>query len=88
MTEFETFKPFFDAMIKEMQRHDSKKGDSWKREWVSLDGADLMNEHLDDSLGRCFLRFLRNPFRVDELLDIANLCAMRWLRTCKEKAIE
>lgn len=30
MTVFMDFRPFFDAMVKEMRRHDSEKEDSWK----------------------------------------------------------
>lgn len=81
MTEFEDFKPFFEAMIAEMQRHDPEKGDSWKGEWKSLDGEDMINYELNQKLGRCFLKYWRRPEEnLDELIDIANLCGMRWLR--------
>lgn len=81
MTEFDDFKPFFDAMVAEMKRHDHEFDDSWKNPalWVS--------NNLDNKINRCFHHYWRNE-SLDELIDIANLCAMRWIRGCKESAKE
>ena len=89
MTEYEDLEPFFKAMIAEMQRHDHEFGDSWKREWTNLSGEDMVNWHLDQKIGRCFLNYWRNPDeKMGELIDIANLCAMRYLRNSTRSKTE
>lgn len=91
MTDFKDFKPFFDAMIKEMQRHDPKYGDSWKERgfyvsrgrsvadpdrWVDMDN------HLKEQLKNAVGEYFEGEFPEDppQLIDIANICAMMWLR--------
>ena len=74
MTTFEDMKPFFDLMLKEMQRHDSEQGDSWKS------NSDKMDRRLDRLIRWAVDTYF---YRHDpsQLEDIANLCAMRRLRS-------
>jgi len=86
MTEFKDFKPFFDAMIAEMKRHDPEEGDSWRD-----DKLEIMINSPDNTISipmdECLKMRLEHAFEsytatgsLDELVDIANLCAMLWLR--------
>ena len=61
-----------------MQRHDWEFGDSWKNMalWVT--------KNLDEKIACCFLRYWQTE-SLDELVDLANLCAMRWIRENKAR---
>jgi len=72
----DSFIPFFEAMEAEYERHHPEKGDSWK----TCDRAYLENEVV--RLSQVFVR-THDP---SELIDIANMCAMAWTRSCKESA--
>lgn len=86
MTTHETFRPFFDLMIEEMQRHDPEFGDSWlNQDKVAYDVVDdevmyvSMEEHLDNLLLKATDEYDRTK-ESSQLEDIANICAMRRLR--------
>jgi len=89
MIEFEEFKPFFDAMIEEMQFHYDCKGDSWKDGGFYDDAERYVD--MDDWLRKCLRKEVmeyhksRNPC---ELIDIANFCAMMYLRGSASKEIK
>lgn len=70
------FKPFFDAMVNELARHDKEKGDSWM---ICTD------EFLDNKLADTFNT---RKSDVDQNVDIANVAGFRWLRKhYKDKGI-
>lgn len=92
MTEFEDFKPFFEAMITKMKTHDHDRGDSWREEgfWKDVN-------YRYSSMGRQSRYFEMDPWLLTllkeelveyeaskdpkELLDIANFCAMLYIRS-------
>lgn len=87
----EDLKPFFEAMQAEYMRHYPEKGDSWRDVGFSpsgrIDDWIDMDDHLFREINRVAHRYLtyHNP---DELVDLSNLCAMLWIRTCKETITE
>lgn len=62
---------FYKAMIHEYERHEAEKGDSWKN--CKLD---YLTEHLN-KVGH---RYFKNTANESELIDMANMEAMIWLR--------
>ena len=82
----EDLKPFFEAMQAEYMRHYPQKGDSWKND-VAYFGNDLklsMKIWLDSILQSVFQRY-RESLNPDELVDLANIAAMIWIRTSGER---
>jgi len=71
-------KEFAEVMEKEMQRHDPKKGDSWKS--MPIEGLkDILEGAIED------YRYAGDYWEeMEELIDIANLAMMLWHR-CKEE---
>ena len=65
--------PFFEAMIKEVARHVPEKGDSWKKMKL-YDLEIILSQHVSDWWT------LNKENDMDDLLDMADLCAMVWLR--------
>ncbi len=92
MTEFEDFKPFFEAMIAKMQTHDHDRGDSWKEDGFY---RDINTRYMSEGPHMRF--FKMDPWLLDllkdevkeyeakldpkELLDIANFCGMLYMRS-------
>jgi len=85
MTTFMDFKPFFNAIVREMYRHDSEKGDSWKtcdiehlrkqaltliENYQKLDNPD--DGFVTDNIGDIFID--------DELIDVGAAIGMYWMR--------
>jgi len=97
MTKFEDFKPFFDAMISKMQTQDRNRGDSWRQDgfwkdvnyryssmgvqnrWFEMDPwlLTLLKEELGE---------YERSKEPEELLDIANFCAMIYIRSLESSA--
>lgn len=81
------FIAFFKAMIDEMERHDEKKGSTWKRgqsvQFSRSDGCyadqDVQDKYLDHLLNEAFVDY-KETRRLDQLVDIANFCAMIFCR--------
>ncbi len=85
MTVFMDFRPFFEAMIKKMRAKDAEKGDSWKDEKWTEDFGDVMTEtrSVNGALRTDLRRETQEYFaslNVEELPDIANYCAMLYMR--------
>ena len=79
MSKFCEFMPFIEAMREEYLRHYPEKGDSWKTcdiqyLWKVLDRATQRQDYRVNS--------------IDHLIDIANICAMLWLRTSEKTGEE
>jgi len=74
------FPDFFDAMISEMNRHMVSQGDSWwNDERVHIGDKNYpMGAVLDSKINIAAEDYLKYK-KIDQLIDIANLCAMRWL---------
>ncbi len=92
MTEFEDFKPFFEAMIAKMKTHDHDRGDSWKEDGFYQDintrymseGPSMRWVHMDpwlQGLLKDEQREYERSYDPKELLDIANFCAMLYMRS-------
>ena len=84
-TVFADFRPFFNAMIKKMRANDKKKGDSWKDElWYDpTKWAPNNIKHINNELRASLKKETREYFEslnADELPDIANFCAMLYMR--------
>ena len=77
MTEYEDFEPFFKAMIEKMKSHDHNKGDSWKKREKYM--AYNLREKFWEEFKEC-IEF-NEP---EEFVDLANICAMIWLRAREE----
>jgi len=81
------FPSFYEAMSNEMRRHHGEYGESWKDvgfnknvgarqsmwEWVD------MEVHLDELLKKAVDEYHKTS-SYDQLVDIANICAMIWCR--------
>ena len=88
MTTFMDFRPFFNAMIKKMRAKDEEKGDSWREEHWNTDvpargEARFMQFSVNDILRKELKKETMEYFRsldADELPDIANYCAMLYIR--------
>ena len=73
---FEEFRPFFEKMSLIMAENDYIKGGSWKKlSWVYL--MDRMSVQFED--------MENDPDREDYYANIANYCAMLWLRDSQFK---
>jgi len=90
---FHDFEPFFIEMAKELTRHHPVYGDSWKS-WDFVyygkgkdEYAVPMEEHLDNLLEKAFEEYQTEP-EPTQLVDIANICAMRYLRGLQGSANE
>ena len=88
---FNDFIPFLEAMEEEYLRHYPEKGESWKTEkfWVPTGRSAFDDDHMGhwettDSLLKRKIRDVGYKFfksyEPDELVDLANLCAMLWIR--------
>ena len=99
MSEYGEFTPFIEAMKDEYLRHYPKKGDSWKNDkfWVSTGRSAFDDDHMGhwettDSLLKDKIRDVGYKYfqseNPDELVDLANLCAMLWLRTSEKTEAE
>jgi len=82
----EDLKPFMDAMQAEYMRHYPKKGDSWREAGFSPSGEIYDWIDTEDYLWDRIQYLVNNydPANLDELVDIANLCAMLWLRISEQ----
>lgn len=92
MTVFADFRPFFNAMIHKMRAKDKEKGDSWKdKDWVKtvIGTSGPIRRHtaaivnINDDLRTGLKKETKEYFEsldVEELPDIANFCAMLWMR--------
>ena len=60
---------FAEAMEVVMQKHDKKKGDSWKRMYVE-DLQILLSEEIEE--------LPKGVGKVGEYVDVANFCMMLW----------
>jgi hypothetical protein len=86
------FEPFFKAMVKEMKRHEPKKGDSWKDEdfiadyycrYGDSEPCAPIRQNMDEWLYYLFRKTTtayKRSKKIDELVDIANISAMIWIR--------
>ncbi len=92
MTEFEDFKPFFEAMIAKMKTHDEDRGDSWKEDgfWRDInyrymsEGPQMRYFKMDPwllGLLQDELKEYETKLDPKDLLDIANFCAMLYMRS-------
>ena len=96
MSEYGEFTLFFEAMKAEYLRHYPEKGDSWKEPRIWIPEEDVSNRELShmghwettESLLKQKIRDVGYKFfqseEPDELVDLANLCAMLWLRTSEK----
>jgi len=92
MSVYGEFTPFLEAMKAEYLRHYPEKGDSWKEDKHYRDprSSDAYPQYLNQDqylrglLSNCFRKY-RKSHDPSELLDIANLCGMLWLRTSEKK---
>lgn len=83
----EEFIAFFKAMLDEMKRHDMEKGSTWKRghsvPYSRHDGfyedQDTQDRYLGKLLSEAFADYEKTR-RLDQLVDIANICAMIFCR--------
>ena len=79
MTELEDLQPFFNEMLGIMQSHDAEKGDSWKRPKAYI--STLLREKLWEEFKEIVEnKDLEDSENLHELVDLANVCAMIWLR--------
>lgn len=88
MSEFDEFMPFVEAMEAEYLRHYPEKGDSWKKDksYRLAGSSDAYPQYINQDgylrglLAHCYRKYgqTKDP---SELLDMANLCAMLWLRS-------
>jgi hypothetical protein len=93
------FKRFFEAMAKEMERHYEEQGNSWKHDYTRAtfypthadynEGVGIsrdipVGEILKRKLFSCVAKYKASQ-DTDELIDIANFCAMLWLRGEKKE---
>lgn len=83
---FEEFKPFFEAICVELERHDPEKGSTWKE--TIINGL-----HTDIFLKSEFLehyrryKFLSGIHAAAHEVDLAALLGMLWLRRPKEDQV-
>ena len=89
--EFTVLMPFIREMEKEYLRHYPEKGDSWKKDfyktyyWRYSSMPPAITEHPQDDylialLDRIYSKWKKTG-NVDELVDMANVQAMIWIRT-------
>lgn len=84
MTEYEDLKPFFDEMLAIMKHHDHEKGDSWRKTEKFM--AYNLRTKLWEEFAECIEKNdIEDPENPHEFVDLANICAMIWLR-CLDKA--
>ena len=69
------FKPFFETMLDELERHYPEKGDSWK-----VTSHNYFYKLFYDVLDK--YEHNKNP---DEFVDMANVLAMWWMTTPRMK---
>ncbi len=69
---FEDFRPFFEKMCLLMAENDFAKGDSWK--------TTCSTPYLLDRMIAQFEDMQNDPEREDYYANLANYCAMLWLR--------
>ena len=79
MTEYEDFEPFFNAMIEKMQEHDHNKGDSWKKSEKYM-AYNLRTKFWEEFTECIEFNEIENTRKPDEFVDLANICAMIYLR--------
>ena len=79
MTDYEDFEPFFLAMIAKMKQHDHNKGDSWKKteRYVGHNLRNKLWEEFRECIEYNATDQISSP---DEFVDLANICAMIYLR--------
>ena len=87
MSEFEDLMPFVKAMEAEYLRHYPEKGESWKQDgrFRVPGSSDAFPQFVGQSgyLRNVLFNCVKNYGRTrdpSELVDIANLCAMLWMR--------
>ena len=89
MSEFESdLMPFVKAMEAEYLRHYPQKGESWKQEgqFRLPRSSDTWPQYMDqdgylrNAMFNCLKKYSRKH-DPSELVDIANLCAMLWMRS-------
>lgn len=93
MTEFDDLMPFVKAMEEEYLRHYPEKGDSWKRDWYPTyyhrysSGPPAVRDNPQDDnlinlLDQIYLKW-KDSGDISELVDMANVQAMIWIRVNK-----
>lgn len=88
MSEFEDLMLFVKAMEAEYLRHYPQKGESWKQDGKFLDPRSSkaypqyfnQDQYLRNAMFNCLQKYSRKH-DPSELVDIANLCAMLWMRS-------
>ncbi len=73
------FRQFFEVMEAEYVRHYPEKGDSWKTCELG---------YLKSTLREVGWKYFRDHNATNELVDMANLCAMIWVRLSCQKVSE
>jgi hypothetical protein len=92
MSEYGEFTPFLEAMKAEYLRHYPEKGDSWKeeRKYRHFGSSDAYptyygtDGYLRRLLSNCFRNYAKASSDPSELVDIALLCGMLWLRSSEK----
>ena len=87
MTEYEDLKPFFDEMLAMMQKHDHNKGDSWRKteKYMAYNLRTKFWEEFTECIEFNEIENTKNPH---EFVDLANICAMIWLRAVDEAKLQ
>lgn len=89
--EFDDLKPFINEMKKEYLRHYPEKKDGWKQDWYQTyyyrysSMPPAVTKHPQDDyliglLDKIYEKW-KESSNIDELVDMANVQAMIWLRT-------
>jgi len=87
MTEYADLKPFFDEMLRVMKSHDHNKGDSWRQTEKYM--AFNLRQKLWEEFMECIeFNSTENTRKPDEFVDLANVCAMIYLRALEENIDE
>jgi len=74
------FPEFFEAMLLEMNRHMISQGDSWwKQDSVQIGDKEFPMKQILDFKINVAAEDYEKFKNIDQLIDVANLCAMRWL---------
>ncbi len=79
MTVYSDLQPFFEEMLGIMRSHDAEKGDSWRgpQPYVSFALRNKLWEEFREIIEN---EDLEDSENLHELVDLANICAMIWLR--------